>query len=54
MRGLDSNVLVRNIIQAELTQSFKATRLIESLTSEQPSVVPLAAVVELIGVLSVG
>ena len=52
MTGLDTNVLVRYIMQDDPRQSPKATRLVESLTSEQPGFVPLVAVVELVWVLS--
>ena len=52
MTGLDTNVLVRYIMQDDPRQSAKATRLVESLTSEQPGFVPLVAVVELVWVLS--
>lgn len=52
MTGLDANVLVRYIMQDDPRQSPKATRLVESLTSEQPGFVPLVAVVELVWVLS--
>ena len=52
MIGLDTNVLVRYIMQDDPKQSPKATRLVESLTSEQPGFVPLVAVVELVWVLS--
>lgn len=52
MIGLDTNVLVRYIMQDDSKQSPKATRLIESLTSEQPGFVSLVAIVELVWVLS--
>lgn len=52
MIGLDTNVLVRYIMQDDPRQSPKATRLVESLTSGQPGFVPLVAVVELVWVLS--
>lgn len=52
MIGLDTNVLVRYIMQDDLKQSPKATRLIESLSSDEPGFVPLVAVVELVWVLS--
>ena len=52
MIGLDTNVLVRYIMQDDPRQSAKATRLVESLTSEQPGFVPLVAVVELVWELS--
>jgi predicted nucleic-acid-binding protein len=47
MVGLDTNFLVRHIVQDDPRQSPKATRLVESLGSEQPGFVPLVAVVEL-------
>lgn len=52
MIGLDTNVLVRYIMQDDPKQSPKATRLIESLGSDEPGFVPLVAVVELVWVLS--
>ena len=52
MIGLDTNVLVRYVMQDDPRQSPKATRLIESLTSDQPGFVPLVAIVELVWVLS--
>jgi predicted nucleic-acid-binding protein len=52
MIGLDASVLVRYIMQDDPRQSPKATRLVESLTSEQPGFVPLVAIVELVWVLS--
>lgn len=47
MIGLDTNVLVRYIMQDDAKQSPLATRLIESLTVETPGFVPLVVVVEL-------
>lgn len=52
MIGVYANVLVRYIMQDDPKQPPKATRLVESLTSEQPGFVPLVAVVELAWVLS--
>ena len=52
MIGLDTNVLVRYIMQDDAKQSPLATRLIESLTPESPGFVPLVSVVELGWVLS--
>ena len=52
MIGIDTNVLVRYMMQDDPKQSAKATRLVESLTSEQPGFVPLVAIVELVWVLS--
>jgi predicted nucleic-acid-binding protein len=50
--GLDTNVLVRYVMQDDVRQSARATRLIESFTGEEPGFVPLVAVVELAWVLS--
>jgi predicted nucleic-acid-binding protein len=50
--GLDTNVLVRYMMQDDPRQSARATRLIDSLSAEEPGFVPLVAVVELVWVLS--
>lgn len=47
MTGIDTNVLVRYIMQDDPKQSAVATRWIESLTVESPGFVPLVAMVEL-------
>ena len=47
MTGLDTNVLVRYIMQDDAKQSPKATRLIESLIVDAPGFVALVSVVEL-------
>ena len=52
MTGLDTNVLVRYVMQDDARQSARATRLIESLTGEEPGFVPVVAVLELAWVLS--
>ena len=52
MIGLDTNVLVRYIMQDDARQSASATRLVESLSVESPGFVPLVSVVELAWVLS--
>lgn len=52
MIGLDTNVLVRYIMQDDAKQSSKATRLIESLEADHPGFVPLVALIELVWVLS--
>ena len=52
MIGLDTNVLVRYIMQDDAKQSPKAIRLVESLTVDAPGFVSLVAVVELGWVLS--
>ena len=52
MIGLDTNVLVRYIMQDDPKQAAKATKLIESLSVEAPGFVPTIALVELGWVLS--
>lgn len=52
MIGLDTNVLVRYIMQDDSEQSPKATKLVESLTVNTPGFVPLVCVVESVSVLS--
>jgi predicted nucleic-acid-binding protein len=52
MVGLDTNVLVRYIMQDDAKQAAKATRLIESLSSDRPGFVSTVALVELVWVLS--
>ncbi len=52
MIGLDTNVLVRYIMQDDAKQSLLASRLVESLSAEAPGFVPLVSVVELAWVLS--
>ena len=52
MIGLDTNVLVRYIMQDDAKQSLLASRLVESLSAEAPGFVPLVSVVELGWVLS--
>ena len=52
MIGLDTNVLVRYIMQDDPRQSPKATLLIEGLTAAEPGFVPLVCVVELVWVFS--
>ena len=52
MIGLDTNVLVRYIMQDDVKQAPLATRLVESLSAEAPGFIPLVAVVELAWVLS--
>ena len=51
MIGLDTNILVRYVMQDDPKQSAKASRLVESLTPETPGFVPLVALVELVWVL---
>ena len=52
MIGLDTNVLVRYVMQDDPRQSPRATRLIESLSVDEPGFVPVVALVELAWVLS--
>ena len=52
MIGLDTNVLVRYIMQDDPRQSALATRLIESLTVTAPGYFSLVSVTELSWVLS--
>jgi predicted nucleic-acid-binding protein len=52
MIGLDTNVLVRYIMQDDPKQSPKATRLIESLNSDRPGFVTVVSVIELYWVLT--
>jgi len=52
MIGLDTNVLVRYIMQDVAKQVAKATALIESLSADVPGFITLVSVVELVWVLS--
>lgn len=52
MIGLDTNVLVRYIMQDDPRQSPKATQAIESLDNNNPGYVTLVVVVELYWVLT--
>ncbi|RFO95597.1 VapC toxin family PIN domain ribonuclease [Rhodoferax lacus] len=52
MIGLDTNVLVRYIMQDDAKQSPKANRLIESLDSSNPGYIATVSVVELYWVLT--
>jgi len=52
MIGLDTNVLVRYVMQDDPLQSPRATLLIEALTADEPGFVPVIALVELVWVLS--
>ena len=51
MIGLDTNVLVRYIMQDEAKQARQAATLIESLTPERPGFIAVVALVELVWVL---
>jgi predicted nucleic-acid-binding protein len=53
MIGLDTNVLVRYIMQDDVKQSLKATKLIESLDGDNPGYITMVSIVELYWVLTV-
>lgn len=52
MIGLDTNVLVRYIMQDDSKQSPKAVELIESLDSDSPGYITIVSVIELYWVLT--
>jgi predicted nucleic-acid-binding protein len=52
--GLDTNVLVRYVLQDDPRQSLRASRLIDSLSADEPGFVPVVALVELAWVLGAG
>jgi predicted nucleic-acid-binding protein len=52
MIGLDTNVLVRYIMQDDEKQAVKASKLIESLDSENPGYITMVSIVELYWVLT--
>lgn len=54
MTGLDTNVLVRYVLQDDARQSPRASRLIESLSADAPGFVPVVTLVELTWVLGAG
>jgi predicted nucleic-acid-binding protein len=50
--GLDTNVLVRYVMQDDARQSARASQLIESLNADEPGFLPVVTVVELVWVLT--
>lgn len=52
MIGIDTNVLVRYIVQDDPRQSQRATQFMESLTEKAPGYVGIVAVIELNWVLT--
>ena len=52
MIGLDTNVLVRYIMQDDPKQSPKASALIESLNADNPGFITLVSIIELYWVLT--
>ena len=53
MIGLDTNVLVRYVMQDDPKQSARASRVVEGLSAERPGFVSVVVAVELVWVLSV-
>lgn len=51
MKGLDTNVLVRYIMQDDIRQAESATRVIEARTDDDPGYISLVVLVELVWVL---
>jgi predicted nucleic-acid-binding protein len=54
MIGLDTNVVVRYLMQDDPRQSRQATAVLESLSSDDPAYVTLVTVVEIVWVLESG
>jgi predicted nucleic-acid-binding protein len=52
MIGLDTNVLVRFVMQDDARQAAKANRLFEALTEAEPGYIGLVAILEFAWVLS--
>ena len=52
MIALDTNVLVRYIMQDDAGQAAKANALIDALSTDRPALVPLVVMVELVWVLT--
>jgi predicted nucleic-acid-binding protein len=53
MIGLDTNVVVRYLVQDDPTQARHATRLIEACTSDEPGFISIVALAEITWVLKV-
>ncbi|WP_443748310.1 PIN domain-containing protein [Asticcacaulis solisilvae] len=52
MIGLDTNVIIRYVMQDDAKQAAAATNLIESLTSDDPGFITIISIVESVWVLS--
>lgn len=52
MIGLDTNVVVRYLVQDDPVQSPQATRLIEALSAENPGYLSMVSMIELVWVLT--
>lgn len=51
MIGLDANIVVRYVMQDDARQAPRASRLLESMTAQEPGFVSVVTVVELVWVL---
>ena len=51
MIGLDTNVVVRYLMQDDPRQSRRATQVIEALTVDEPAFLPIVTIMELVWVL---
>jgi predicted nucleic-acid-binding protein len=51
MIGIDTNILVRYIMQDDIAQARAANRFVDSLSAESPGFVPMVVIVELVWVL---
>jgi predicted nucleic-acid-binding protein len=51
MIGLDTNIIVRYLIQDDPAQATAAARIVDSLSSESPGFLSLTVIVELVWVL---
>ena len=51
MLGIDTNILVRYIMQDDVAQARAANRFVDSLSAEAPGFVPIVVIVELVWVL---
>lgn len=51
MIGLDTNIVVRYVMQDDARQAPRASRLVESMTAQEPGFVSVVTVVELVWVL---
>jgi len=51
MIGLDTNIVVRYLMQDDPKQSQKASKLVESLTPDAPGFVPLVSIIEFVWAL---
>jgi len=52
MIGLDTNVVIRYVMQDDAKQAAVATHLMESLTVDDPGFISIASVIEIVWVLS--